>query len=66
MSAFVWTEKGTRIHISDDGTRTRCGWPVQRTPTSTIVQHPPLYVQPDDVLWFGVCARCRRDNPALR
>lgn len=48
MSTFVLTEKGLRIHMSDDGRWTRCGWRVV-TPADA-----------DDVLYFGVCQKCSR------
>lgn len=50
VAAFVITAKGKRIHITDDGVRTRCGWPVVAEADA------------DDVLYFGVCGSCRRDE----
>ena len=47
MSTFCWTEKGKRVHITDDAERTRCGWPVTTG------------VDADDVMWFWPpCRRC--------
>jgi hypothetical protein len=47
MSIFALTLTGKSIHISDDLIRTRCGYLVSGVP------------EPDDVLYFGVCLRCR-------
>jgi len=61
MAAFAWTRKGKRIHISDDALTTRCGWPALTEPYiggSIRLVH----VDADDVVYFGVCASCRRDD----
>lgn len=47
LSTFVHAE---RIHITDDGEWTGCGWPVTQVAGA------------DDVLSFGVCGKCRRDG----
>lgn len=51
LARFAWTDKGKAIHITDDWERTRCGWPVTNEAVSA-----------DDVIYFGVCAKCRRDT----
>jgi hypothetical protein len=44
---FCWTEKGKRVHITDDGARTRCGWPVTEETGA------------DNVVWFWPpCGKC--------
>lgn len=49
MSQFVWTEHGHRIHVSDDGLWTRCGWPVTSQSTA------------DDVVYYWPpCSKCVR------
>jgi hypothetical protein len=50
IAHFAITRVGKRIHITDDNATTRCGWPVDGEADA------------DDVLWFGVCEKCRRDR----
>lgn len=51
MSTFVWTEKGNKIHISEDGWGTRCGWPVHEKASA------------DDVTYYWPpCSKCLRES----
>jgi hypothetical protein len=51
IARFVWTAVGNRVHITDDGTNTRCGRMASEEADA------------DDVAWYWPpCQRCYPDE----